>query len=347
MTALANCLGNADDFDRRFGIVPLLSCCRKYPNIPLTDLCNLDVVEDQVGPLSFLLFRWRYSSIQSLCYASVIAGLNVIETGPECHVKLRLRYKCMPSCRTGLASRGYYLSRGTSCGKGGITVEEVLNAALQPHLYKSRRHVPFLSFPLASRISLAWHESTKLSEMPRVRYAPLRSTASIRVLIVQPGDENSPISGSFAEIDLAARSIPAYECLSYTWGEAGNEVPIWIDGRELLIRQNLYAFIVRLRKEEAPITSWADFICIDQQNLKEKTQQVQMMGAIYSQAITVRVWVGEHADRSEELFYAWPERTGVIENLRRTFGMLLSHKEQAYRKAVWAPFLARTYWTRT
>ena len=194
-------------------------------------------------------------------------------------------------------------------------------------------------------MSLTWHGMTNLSKMPRVRYAPLRFPASIRVLIVQPGDKHSPISGSFAEIDLAADSKPAYECLSYTWGEAGNEVPIWIDGSELLIRPNLYAFLIRLRNEQGPRTLWADFICIDQLNTKEKSHQVSLMGVIYSQAIMVLAWVGEHADRSEELFYDWPERRSEIR--RRNIGMLLSSKEQAYRKAVWAPFLARKYWTRT
>ena len=41
------------------------------------------LLKTNVGTLSFLLFRWRYSSIQSLCYALVIAGMNVIETEPD------------------------------------------------------------------------------------------------------------------------------------------------------------------------------------------------------------------------------------------------------------------------
>ncbi|KAG8532915.1 uncharacterized protein KY384_002793 [Bacidia gigantensis] len=43
---------------------------------------------------------------------------------------------------------------------------------------------------------------------------------------------------------------------------------------------------------------WADAVCIDQQNLGERDQQVKLMGSIYSQAQMVLIWLGpnDHED---------------------------------------------------
>jgi hypothetical protein len=37
---------------------------------------------------------------------------------------------------------------------------------------------------------------------------------------------------------------------------------------------------------------WIDFICIDQINLLERAEQVEMMGEIYTKAVSVLVFLG-------------------------------------------------------
>ncbi|KAF2098866.1 hypothetical protein NA57DRAFT_56504 [Rhizodiscina lignyota] len=42
---------------------------------------------------------------------------------------------------------------------------------------------------------------------------------------------------------------------------------------------------------------WIDAICIDQSNIAERNQQIKLMGNIYSDAVSVMVWLGEEEER--------------------------------------------------
>jgi hypothetical protein len=44
---------------------------------------------------------------------------------------------------------------------------------------------------------------------------------------------------------------------------------------------------------------WADGICINQQDVREKTLQVQLMREIYSAAIEVLIWLGSSTDETD------------------------------------------------
>jgi hypothetical protein len=46
---------------------------------------------------------------------------------------------------------------------------------------------------------------------------------------------------------------------------------------------------------------WVDTICIEQQNARERAQQVSMMGWIYGAAEEVIVWLGKDETDVEEL----------------------------------------------
>jgi hypothetical protein len=58
------------------------------------------------------------------------------------------------------------------------------------------------------------------------------------------------------------------------------------------ITRNLYAVLQQMRSQDTPKRFWADAVCINQSNLPEKGKQVDMMGAIYSEAARVIVWLG-------------------------------------------------------
>lgn len=52
---------------------------------------------------------------------------------------------------------------------------------------------------------------------------------------------------------------------------------------------------------------WIDQICINQSNDSEKSDQIQLMTAIYTRAKQVLVWLGPSADDSDEVMDAWTE----------------------------------------
>jgi len=118
---------------------------------------------------------------------------------------------------------------------------------------------------------------------------------------------NSPVhleSGNgddHVECNLATTSLgdhPQYVALSYCRGAPEPQIPIMCNGRKLHIRPNLHAALCCLRLPDKPFTVWADAICIDQDNLHERYQQVGFMKEIFQGATEVVVWLGEEADDS-------------------------------------------------
>jgi hypothetical protein len=76
---------------------------------------------------------------------------------------------------------------------------------------------------------------------------------------------------------------------------------VTISGKgSLVVTENLQNFLVELNLSNAKATHlfWADQISIDQNNLKERGHQVQLMGKIYSQAKVVYAYVGPKPDDS-------------------------------------------------
>lgn len=93
-----------------------------------------------------------------------------------------------------------------------------------------------------------------------------------------------PVSGS-----------PPYFALSYTWGQPIFPRELLIDDSTVIsITENLDLALRRIRIDiEQPVLIWVDAVCINQQDVEERDQQVRLMGRIYSQAAVVIVWVGD------------------------------------------------------
>ena len=66
------------------------------------------------------------------------------------------------------------------------------------------------------------------------------------------------------------------------------------------ITYSLYSGLKRFRYPEKDRILWADAICINQSDNKEKGIQVNMMGDIYDRATAVLVWLGEVPDLEAE-----------------------------------------------
>lgn len=64
------------------------------------------------------------------------------------------------------------------------------------------------------------------------------------------------------------------------------------NGRAAYITSNLLDVLRRLRNPDNSIILWADALCIDQNNLSERAEQVKLMGLIYWKARRIHVWLG-------------------------------------------------------
>lgn len=95
-------------------------------------------------------------------------------------------------------------------------------------------------------------------------------------------------------------SLRRYTALSYTWGEATPFDRLHLqDGFSLSITKNLSDVLRQFRNPFRAVFLWIDQVCINQNNLQEKSQQVRQMHLIYSKASTVFVWLGPHTESSK------------------------------------------------
>ncbi|KIW03032.1 uncharacterized protein PV09_05685 [Verruconis gallopava] len=132
--------------------------------------------------------------------------------------------------------------------------------------------------------------------MAPYQYEPLDSKASeIRLLTLHPGCFSDQLCVSLHKTHISRTSIPHFEALSYVWGSLENLADLrvgTIGDTYVSITVNLAKALPYLRYEDKPRVLWIDAVCIDQQNLKERGHQVQLMRDIYGLASRVVVWLG-------------------------------------------------------
>lgn len=85
---------------------------------------------------------------------------------------------------------------------------------------------------------------------------------------------------------------PSYDALSYVWGDAKEVSEIILDGQSFLVTRNLQAALYQVRQTQQTRTLWVDALCINQDDVHERSDQVSQMQHIYSQASTVLVSLG-------------------------------------------------------
>jgi ankyrin repeat protein len=136
------------------------------------------------------------------------------------------------------------------------------------------------------------HLNSTIHGPTRFEYQPLRGLQSIRLIALEPAESfEAPVRCQIYQTNLAtARS---FEALSYVWGKVTNLVPIALNGHVTDITQSLWCILCRLRNNSALRVLWIDALCINQEDIREKSHQVQMMREIYITAERVLVWLGE------------------------------------------------------
>ncbi|KAI1329322.1 heterokaryon incompatibility protein-domain-containing protein [Xylariaceae sp. FL0255] len=154
---------------------------------------------------------------------------------------------------------------------------------------------------------------TEIDSLPLYQYRPLETEDSIRILKLEPaGSESQPLRGSIFHtrrqygVDPPQAPHP-YCAVSYTWGDAEFsqrlilEDPDNPDGHTYLpISSNVKIMLQHFRSDQKPRYYWIDALSLDQQNEKEKAQQIPLMGDIYHQAEKVRIWLGLTNQESHE-----------------------------------------------
>ncbi|KAF7671351.1 hypothetical protein GT037_010676 [Alternaria burnsii] len=123
---------------------------------------------------------------------------------------------------------------------------------------------------------------------------------------LQPGVVSAPLVCRLKRVGM--ENPPPYEALSYAWGQSTDvfticQEPEMSDTTGTLrkvstITRGLYEALIQLRHKTKSRILWVDAICIDQENLKERGEQVKIMRQIYAHAARVLVWLGPADDET-------------------------------------------------
>ncbi|KAH6884401.1 heterokaryon incompatibility protein-domain-containing protein [Thelonectria olida] len=127
-------------------------------------------------------------------------------------------------------------------------------------------------------------------------YQSLLHSDSIRLMRIEPGTrEEITICLETARLGQISHS---YDALSYVWGEITQKVQVRTLDGAIKVRYNLCDALYRLRLPDKPRYVWVDAVCINQDDVHERGQQVRLMRGIFKSATSVMIWLGN--DEREE-----------------------------------------------
>lgn len=131
-------------------------------------------------------------------------------------------------------------------------------------------------------------------------YSPLDSSRrQIRVLQLQSGHYEDVVKGTFLVTQLSGRQVRAnagsnvlYEATSYTWSDSNVKVSLLLNGQNFEAPASVVHALRALRSPTMRQKFWIDALCINQDDLDERSQQVAIMGDIYRSSSLTRIWLG-------------------------------------------------------
>lgn len=196
-------------------------------------------------------------------------------------------------------------------------------------------------------------------------YQPLNpQRQEIRLLRILPSTElKAPVHCSIFTASLRDDPPPIYQALSYVWGDPKLTDEITIQGTEgpTTVGLSLSLAIRYIRHDRNDVVLWADALCINQNDIHERGQQVRMMGLVYHNAKEVVAWLGEEEDDTRlamELVQSWatfqdipnpfeeiggqPFGAAMLEPVRKIVPLALDSRANLALHAL----ADRPYWTR-
>ncbi len=206
-------------------------------------------------------------------------------------------------------------------------------------------------------------------------YSPLDEAASqIRLLEIEPQHNDNQQTFSCRMRTVSLDDNIKFFGLSYVWGDSSDRVDVVVNGIVIPVTKNLEAALRHIQRngrtvieteswrektdghpslDQAPLSLWADAICINQDDLKERESQVLLMRRIYSAAETVLAWLGDQD--YTDVFEAFEAFSIEIQRCRLSGQEVLGSLEwmddlELFRDGkIWdniEDFLVNSYWSR-
>ena len=146
----------------------------------------------------------------------------------------------------------------------------------------------------------AWPGGT--SKPTPYRYSKLAEDDSFRLLRVRSTTTAcvTELPKQVAALGLESHhlaSAPVFQTVSYTWGtQSLNESLLLDDTTAIPVTQSLALALPFLLRACSCDYLWIDEICVNQEDLLERSHQVDLMGDIYRRASNVLIWLGLYCE---------------------------------------------------
>ena len=138
------------------------------------------------------------------------------------------------------------------------------------------------------------------ARLPHAHKALQNPQTYFRLLCILPGRSSDSIACTTTVVGLA-EAAGTYDALSYCWSSQDRTRPIICDSASFSITPNLESALRRLRSPDVARSFWIDQLCIDQDNLREKEQQIEVMTDIYRHSRKLLIWLGDDGDDSRKI----------------------------------------------
>ncbi|TVY26911.1 Heterokaryon incompatibility protein 6,OR allele [Lachnellula hyalina] len=172
-------------------------------------------------------------------------------------------------------------------------------------------------------------------------YKNLTASDSIRLLLLQPraASKDDEIHCNLQHTTLSECQNDLtfhYIALSYVWGNEEEQGRIFVEGVERHVTANLVRALRSIRHESKELPLWVDAVCINQQNAKERSQQVRFMGSIYAAARNTIIYLGESDENSDR----------AMEALKDDSSLDPLDYDETIKSCIVSSILSRTWFTR-
>lgn len=171
------------------------------------------------------------------------------------------------------------------------------------------------------------------------KYEPISLEGpAFRLLRLHKGDGDSIQCELFESTLPPPEHLRGYAAVSYTWGSQFKPCEIIINRSSVEITKNAYLTLRDLRYHDKDRILWIDTLCIMQNDIIERGQQVQQMGSIYNKAERVIIWLGE-ATYETDYIMRYIKRLEREREKRGTFNGL--DREDKQLEQIWSSMIGK------
>jgi Heterokaryon incompatibility protein (HET) len=182
---------------------------------------------------------------------------------------------------------------------------------------------------------------------------------NIRVIELEPAAQlDAELQCKIEHVDVSKDW--KFAAVSYVWGPpVFSETLTCLDpaggpDTRIALTATLNRVLRRFRKTDQKRRLWADAVCINQKDSKEKNQQVQRMAQIYRYAMEVLVWLGDAEEMDKCINFLWGLSSSrhesavtadrADESIKEELGRFFGHTEiDAVRRFLDLPWFRRRW----